>query len=126
MNSGFKNSLVATRNAVFGFLYKFFLKPFLFLMDPEDVHNWFINCGKFLGRYSLLRWKTRVWLGFADKSLEQNVAGIRFKNPVGLAAGFDKNAELSGNSSALRRQSASATLATEKIARSCCLLRFEK
>src|ERR1035437_990739 len=89
-----KNMIVAIRNAVFGFLYKYFLKPFLFLMDPEDVHNHFVSFGKFLGRYSLLRWKTRVWLGFSDKSLEQNVAGIRFKNPIGLAAGFDKNAEI--------------------------------
>jgi dihydroorotate dehydrogenase len=94
MNSHLKNRFVAVRNAVFGFLYKYFLKPFLFLMDPEFVHDLFLNFGKILGRYSILRWKTRVWLGFSDKSLEQNVAGINFKNPIGLAAGFDKNAEI--------------------------------
>jgi dihydroorotate dehydrogenase len=94
MNSKLKNTIVTIRNAVFGFLYKYFLKPFLFLMDPEDVHDWFLGCGKFLGRHSLLRWKIRVWLDFSDKSLGQNIAGIKFKNPVGLAAGFDKNAEI--------------------------------
>jgi dihydroorotate dehydrogenase len=94
MNSGFKNWLIACRNAVFGFCYKFILKPFLFLLDPEDVHNRFISFGKFLGRYSFLRWVTVVCFDFSDKSLEQTVAGLHFKNPIGLAAGFDKNAEL--------------------------------
>src|ERR1035437_7222065 len=94
MNSKLKSVIIACRNAVIGFLYKYVLKPILFLFDPEDVHDLFLTIGKFLGRHSLMLWKTRVWLGFADKSLEQNVAGIHFKNPIGLAAGFDKNAEL--------------------------------
>lgn len=94
MNFRLKNSIINGRNAVIGFLYKFFLKPILFLMDPEDVHDWFVACGKFLGDYSLLRWKTQVWFGFSDKILEQNVAGVYFKNPIGLAAGFDKDAKL--------------------------------
>src|ERR1035437_9204054 len=94
MNSKLKSVIIACRNAVIGFLYKYVLKPILFLFDPEDVHDLFLTIGKFLGRHSLMLWKTRIWLGFADKSLEQNVAGIHFKNPIGLAAGFDKNAEL--------------------------------
>jgi len=94
MNSRLRNIIFSTRNAVFGFFYKYFLKPFLFLFDPEDIHDLFLNVGKSLGKFSLLRWKTRVWFGFSNKSLEQNVAGIHFQNPVGLAAGFDKNAEL--------------------------------
>lgn len=94
MNSGLKNTFVSARNVVFHFLYKYFLKPILFLFDPEDVHNWFLNIGKLLGRYSVLRWKTRVCFGFSDPILEQTVAGLHFKNPVGLAAGFDKNAEI--------------------------------
>ena len=89
-----KSYVVATRNAVFGFLYRRVLKPILFLFDPEDAHDLFLNVGKFLGRYGLLRWKTRMWLGFSDTSLEQTVAGVRFANPIGLAAGFDKNAEI--------------------------------
>jgi len=77
-----------------GFMYGFFLKPILFIFDPEDIHDLFLSVGKFLGRFSLLRWKTRMWFGFSDKMLEQTVLGIHFKNPVGLSAGFDKNAEL--------------------------------
>jgi hypothetical protein len=94
MNSGLKNTFVSARNVVFHFLYKYFLKPILFLFDPEDVHNWFLIIGGLLGRYSILRWKTRLCFGFSDPVLEQTVAGLHFKNPVGLAAGFDKNAKL--------------------------------
>jgi dihydroorotate dehydrogenase len=94
MNSRLKNYLVATRNTVIHFFYKFFLKPFLFLLDPEDVHNWFVLCGKFLGRFYFYRQMTGLYFGFSDKMLEQNVAGVYFRNPVGLAGGFDKDAEL--------------------------------
>ncbi len=76
------------------FLYGFVLKPIIFPFDPEDMHNLFLGVGKFLGKFSLTRWKTRLWFGYSNKMLEQTVLGINFKNPVGLAAGFDKNAEL--------------------------------
>ena len=51
--------------------------------------------GKFLGRFSIARHLTKSLFYFGDPSLEQTVVGICFKNPVGLSAGFDKNAELS-------------------------------
>ena len=92
---------IKARNAVVGFLYKWVLKPIFFAFDPEDVHNFFVGAGEFLGRFALTRWKTRLWFGFADKMLEQNVAGLHFKNPVGLAAGFDKNAEMTDIMSAV-------------------------
>ena len=84
------------RNRSVGFLYGHVLKPVFFALDPEDVHDFFVGTGKFLGRFSLTRAATRLWFDFSDKSLEQNILGIHFKNPVGLAAGFDKNAELAG------------------------------
>ncbi|HEY1024847.1 MAG TPA: quinone-dependent dihydroorotate dehydrogenase [Sphingobacteriaceae bacterium] len=70
------------------------IKPFLFQFDPENIHH-FVT--------SALRTVHRIWgvpglirSGFQvnDSRLEREVFGIRFKNPVGLAAGFDKNAEL--------------------------------
>jgi len=70
------------------------IKPILFLFDPEKVHyfvtrnlkrfNWFPG-GAALSR--------AVW-GVEDSRLEKEVFGLNFKNPVGLAAGFDKNGEL--------------------------------
>lgn len=62
--------------------YERLLRPILFRMDPERVHNvalWAIARG-------LIRGKLLV-----DPRLERTVAGIRFPNPLGLAAGFDKN-----------------------------------
>lgn len=70
------------------------LKPLLFSMDPEDAHNFIFsllrNSRDFPGFKPLL---TSLY-DFDHPSLESEVAGLRFKNPVGLAAGFDKNAEL--------------------------------
>ncbi len=76
------------------FLYVHVLKPILFLFDPEDIHDLFLGVGKFLGNFSLTRWKTRLWFGYKNSKLEQTVRGIKFVNPIGLAAGFDKNAEI--------------------------------
>ena len=82
------------RNATIHFLYVRILKPILFLFDPEDVHNLFLSVGSFLGRFSLTRWKTKILLGYKNPILEQNIRGIKFENPIGLAAGFDKDAVL--------------------------------
>lgn len=75
-------------------LYKRLLKPVLFLMDPEVMHDAFTNIGVFLGSNLLTRWITRRLYSYQSPSLEQEILGIQFKNPVGLAAGFDKNARL--------------------------------
>lgn len=47
-----------------------------------------------MGNYAITRKIVKFAFYFRDKRLEQNILGIRFKNPVGLSAGFDKNAEL--------------------------------
>jgi dihydroorotate dehydrogenase len=67
------------------------LKPILFKFDPENVH-YFVTDGLHLvnripGAGALSR---AFWL-VDDKRLEREVFGFKFKNPVGLAAGFDKN-----------------------------------
>lgn len=63
-------------------------------MDPEFVHDLFIWIGRILNSNFLTRFV--VWMNFSysNKVLEQKVAGIKFKNPIGLAAGFDKNARI--------------------------------
>src|SRR3989344_4498157 len=88
------NIIVFTRNKIFGFFYKFIFKNIFFLFDAEEVHDFIIKFGKFLGSNSVTRFKTRLLFNFEDKRLEQNILGINFKNPVGLAAGFDKNGYL--------------------------------
>ncbi|MEO0895950.1 MAG: quinone-dependent dihydroorotate dehydrogenase [Bacteroidota bacterium] len=74
-------------------MYKWFIRPALFTLDAEQAHH-----------FSFAALKT--WLSLpgagglteaffqASKGLEKEVMGLRFKNPVGLAAGFDKDAVL--------------------------------
>ncbi len=63
-------------------------------MDPEKVHDKMIMVGSFLGHLWTMRFLTKILFGYSNESLNQNILGIDFQNPVGLAAGFDKNADL--------------------------------
>lgn len=72
----------------------FLIKPLLFKFDPEQVHYFVTNnlkrFNRFPGGAALSR---KLWV-LDDARLEREVFGLKFKNPVGLAAGFDKNAEV--------------------------------
>lgn len=83
-----------TRDNIIGFLYRKILKPIFFMQDPEDVHDSMTAMGEFLGGNIIGRGLTGLMFGYQDKMLEQDIAGIKFKNPIGLAAGFDKDARL--------------------------------
>ncbi len=70
------------------------LKPLLFAFSPETAHNIVVRLLKFT-RYVPFCGLIIKWLySYNDSSLEREVMGIKFKNPVGLAAGFDKNGEI--------------------------------
>lgn len=75
-------------------MYKSIIRPILFKFDPEKVHHFTFstlkNILKIPGVSSAL---AKTYL-VEDKKLERNVFGLNFKNPVGLAAGFDKDARL--------------------------------
>lgn len=88
------HALYRTRNAFLRFAYHDILKRAFFTMDPEYVHDRMTAAGALLGRHAVGRAFISSLFSFSHPALEQTVAGIRFKNPVGLAAGFDKNAEL--------------------------------
>ncbi|MEW5805728.1 MAG: quinone-dependent dihydroorotate dehydrogenase [Patescibacteria group bacterium] len=79
---------------MFGFFYKTFLKPVLFLFDAESVHEAFLNLGEFFGRSRFLKQLIRKAFAFRSEALGQQISGIKFENPVGLAAGFDYQAKL--------------------------------
>lgn len=74
--------------------YRYLIKPILFLFDPERMHDFFISFGEFLGRNSLGRALVRSLCYYGHPTLRQSVRGVDFPNPVGLAAGFDKDARL--------------------------------
>lgn len=86
--------LTKVRNAVLGAVYRAVLKPIFFRYDPEQVHDRMTRVGALLGRSAFGRAATRALFSFSHPSLDQTVAGLRFANPVGLAAGFDKDALL--------------------------------
>ncbi len=65
-----------------------------FSLDPEFVHDTVVKFGKILGRFSLTRTLTQKAFSYKSPVLEQTIFGIKFTNPIGLSAGFDKNAEL--------------------------------
>lgn len=74
----------------------FLLKPILFLFDPEKVHYFVTRNLKRFNRFPGGAALSRAIWDVNDRRLEKEVFGLKFKNPVGLAAGFDKNAELMG------------------------------
>tara|TARA_Y100000031_G_scaffold154996_1_gene204381 strand:- start:3782 stop:4903 length:1122 start_codon:yes stop_codon:yes gene_type:complete len=86
--------MIKLRNAIISFFYKNLLRKILFRIDPEKIHDRAIYLGRILGSNLLLKKITSLFLNFSDPSLKQNIAGIPFINPIGLAAGFDKNAQL--------------------------------
>jgi len=75
-------------------MYQLFIKPFLFLFDPEKVHYFSFNVIRLGSKIPGMSFLIRKFFCLNHPSLEREVFGLRFKNPVGLAAGFDKDAKL--------------------------------
>ncbi|WP_430408877.1 quinone-dependent dihydroorotate dehydrogenase [Kordia sp.] len=75
-------------------MYQFLVKPILFLFDPEKVHHFTFSLIRTLCKIPLVSSVFRGIYTVNDKRLERTVFGLKFKNPVGLAAGFDKDAKL--------------------------------
>lgn len=70
--------------------YKTVLRPVLFLRDPEKAHDQTLSL---ISRLSFLAAPLERLLGVRDPRLEVRLGPLTFPNPVGLAAGFDKNAQ---------------------------------
>lgn len=76
------------------FLYQNLAKPIFFRFEPENIHDWMIRVGAWLGRFPSARWLTNKTFAYQNPALTQEILGMNFINPVGLAAGFDKEAQL--------------------------------
>ena len=70
------------------------LRPFLFLFSAENAHKVSFSTIKFLFRFEFIRNVFKSLYVIEDPALEREVFGLKFKNPVGIAAGFDKDAKL--------------------------------
>jgi len=68
--------------------YRLF-RPFIFLLSPENAHNIAIKYLKFFPNFISLFCHAKNY-----PNLQQNLFGLNFSNPVGMSAGFDKNAEI--------------------------------
>ncbi|WP_296312878.1 quinone-dependent dihydroorotate dehydrogenase [Winogradskyella sp. UBA3174] len=75
-------------------MYKLIVRPILFCFDPEKVHYFTFSLIRIISKIPGFKGLFRSLYAVEDKRLERQLFGITFKNPVGLAAGFDKNAVL--------------------------------
>ena len=73
-------------------MYKKLILPFLFLFDPEKIHNFTFFCIKTIFKIPFLGFLTKSYFKVENDKLKRKLFGITFPNPVGIAAGFDKNA----------------------------------
>lgn len=72
-------------------MYRLF-RPLFFLFDAEKVHHFVMRLARIALAVSLSRALLRLVYRYRAPELEQEVFGLTFANPVGLGAGFDKNA----------------------------------
>ena len=71
-----------------------FIRFFLFQFDPEKVHYFTARMIKITLSIPGMKWLWTKLNRVEDKRLERELFGLKFSNPVGLAAGFDKNATM--------------------------------
>jgi dihydroorotate dehydrogenase len=75
-------------------MYKWLIRPWLFLFDPEKIHHLVLKVLKFQHNLPGVRPLLDASFTVDHPNLKRKLFGITFKNPVGLAAGFDKDARL--------------------------------
>ncbi|MEW5846595.1 MAG: quinone-dependent dihydroorotate dehydrogenase [Bacteroidota bacterium] len=74
-------------------LYKKVIRPIFFLLDPEFAHKTVVATLKFVFTIPGIHLLCSKFFQVSHPSLQREVFGLKFTNPVGLAAGFDKNAD---------------------------------
>jgi dihydroorotate dehydrogenase len=75
-------------------MYKSLIRPLLFKFDPEKVHHFTFSSIRFFNAIPGFPALFKSMYEITDPRLEREVFGLKFKNPVGLAAGLDKDAKL--------------------------------
>ena len=75
-------------------MYRLLIRPILFRFPPETIHRILVGTIRALFRIPLIQALVSRIYHIRSPELETEFLGLRFSNPVGLAAGFDKNAEV--------------------------------
>lgn len=88
------NIILSIRALINSLTYRFILKPVIFLWPPEIAHNKLKAFGKMMSANKAGRTILHFLFYYKDVSLNTVVDGIRYDNPIGLSAGFDKDGEL--------------------------------
>jgi dihydroorotate dehydrogenase len=88
------NHMIKIISSVTGSLYRGLAKPVLFKFPADNVHHFFLKAGIITQSIPLVTKILRLMWRFDSPKLNQTIAGIEFKNPLGLSAGFDKEARL--------------------------------
>ena len=77
-----------------GILYRNIVRPTLFCIPADIVHEFFLKSGRVIGKIGIAKRLLRIMLRYENPILEQSYFNLHFKNPIGLSAGFDYNADL--------------------------------
>lgn len=75
-------------------MYKYIIRPLLFLFDPEKIHHFIVFLLKYIFIIPGSKKIGKIIFRYENKALENNILGIKFTNPIGLAAGFDKDSKI--------------------------------
>ncbi|MEK7552138.1 MAG: quinone-dependent dihydroorotate dehydrogenase [Patescibacteria group bacterium] len=75
-------------------IYKYLIRPILFKIPPETVHDFFVNVGEYIGARSFYRKLIGIFYNYKSQDISKQIDGIHFRTPVIMAAGFDNNARL--------------------------------
>jgi dihydroorotate dehydrogenase subfamily 2 len=81
------------RQKIVSKLYGSIAKPILFSLEPEKAHNTISALGELIARTPIKEAMKNI-IAVKDESLHRELWGIKFENPVGLAAGFDYNGRM--------------------------------
>ncbi len=74
-------------------MYKHIIRPILFLCNPEKIHGFTIKLLRFFQKIRIFNPLIKLLYQKTDSKYEKEVFGIKFPNPIGLAAGLDKDGE---------------------------------
>lgn len=75
-------------------MYRQFIRPVLFLVDPEKIHHIVFSLLKIKGALPGFKSVSSAFFNYRNGKLKKKLLGLVFENPVGLAAGLDKDAKL--------------------------------
>jgi len=75
-------------------IYNSLIKPFLFKLDAEEIHNITYKFAQTASKSAFLKLLAKLIYNYQSPKLNQQIWGLDFKNPIGLAAGFDKNGKI--------------------------------